>query len=173
MFTWMNKKSALTILKFLIETDKDVHMREVSRKTGLSLGFTSRVLNELSKDGLIYCNRKGRMKFYQIDSGNPVIKQLKILFTVASIMPVVKKLEDSARRVILFGSSAKGEDTSESDIDLLVITNDATRVRKILAKNTRIVPIVMNSIEFSGLKKKDRSLFEQITRGIVLWEKNE
>lgn len=173
MFTWMNKKSALTILKFLMEADKEVHMREISRKTGLSLGFVSRILNELSKDGLICCNKKGRMKFYRIDSVNPVIRQLKILFTVSLLMPFVKKLRDSVRRVILFGSSARGEDTPDSDIDLLVITNETTRVRKILGENNRIVPLIMNTVEFSNLKKKDPSLFEQITIGIVLWEKNE
>lgn len=173
MFIMMNKKSPITILKYLIELNNEAHMREIARKTYLSLGFVSRVLNELSKEELILLNKKGRMKFYCINTNNPLIKQLKVMLTISSIMPILKEIKEHARRIILFGSAARGEDLPDSDIDLFVLTNDSSRVKKILTKNFRIVPIIMNSAEFANFKNKDAPLYEQIMRGIILWEKNE
>ena len=123
MFTIMNKKSPVTILKYLIELNSEVHTREIVRKTGLSLGYVSRILNQLSKEKLILLNKKGRMKFYRIDTKNPLIKQLKVMLNISLIMPFLEDLKEYARRIILFGSAARGENLPYSDIDLFMIKN--------------------------------------------------
>src|SRR4030042_3176183 len=166
MFIMMNKKSPLTILSFLIEINEEVHMREITRKSGLSLGFVSRILNELSKEDLILLHKKGRMKFYRINTMNPLVKQLKVLITISSILSTINVLKENAQRIILFGSSARGENTPESDIDLFILTNNTAYTREHVSKDQRIAPIIMNSGESVTLKTKDASLYDQITRGI-------
>lgn len=170
MFMMVNKQSPLTILSRLIDIDDETHMREITRKTGLSLGFVSRILNELSKQNLILLHKKGRMKFYRVNTMNPLIKQFKILMTIYSIMPTIKTLKKRVRRIILFGSSARGENVPESDIDLFVLTNDPLFAKKYISKNRKIAPIIMNSNEFMTLKKKDFALYDQITRGITVFD---
>jgi predicted nucleotidyltransferase len=173
MFIFMNKKSSLTVIKFLIEHGGDRHVREISRKTKLSVGFVSRVLHEFLKDDLVSVQRKGRMKLYKIKDNNPIVKQIKILITVTKLYPLIKKLRHISRRIILFGSASRGEDVPESDIDLFIFTGNSQKVRTILSKNPKVAPIIMNSMEFANLKNNDFALYEQINRGIILWEKSE
>ena len=173
MFIIMNNKSPLTIMKFLIENKGEFHVREIARKTDLSLGFVSRVLRELHKERLISVRRKGRMTLYNIEANNPIVKQIKILFTVMKIYPLIKRISSFSRRVILFGSAARGENVPESDIDLFVISKETPQVRTVVDKFPDIVPIIMGSPEFNRLKSADPALYEQVNRGVVLWEQSE
>ncbi len=173
MFSIMNKKSPLTVLNFLIQQKDELHTRDIARKTGLSLGFVSRILNELTKQELILLTRKGRMKFYRSNSAHPLIKQLKVLLTIYFIMPLIKSLGPITRRMILFGSCARGENSPDSDIDLFVLTSNAQEVRKKIFRYQKVMPIIMTSEEFLNLQNKDISLYEQIMHGITLWESNE
>jgi len=173
MFIIVNDKSPLAIMKFFVENKGDFHVREIARKTNLSLGFVSHVLRELHKQGLISVRKRGRMLLYNIESNNPIVKQIKILFTVMKIHPLIKEISSVSRRTILFGSAARGENLPDSDIDLFISSNDAPKVRVVLSKLPDIVPIIMGSPEFSNLRSTDPALYEQINRGIVLWEQSE
>lgn len=169
----MNNKSPLAIIKFFIENKGEFHVREITRKTELSLGFVSRVLRELHKEGLISARKKGRMTLYNIEARNPIVKQIKILITLIKIYPLTKKIHNFCRRIILFGSASRGENLPDSDIDLFIISNEPRKVRSILSAVPEIVPIVMSNPEFSHLKKTDPALYDQINRGLTLWERNE
>ncbi len=173
MFVLMNNKSSLGLLEFLITSGGELHVREISRKTGLSLGFVSRVLRQLHKDGLICAQRRGRMLLYRVDHANAVVKQIKVLVTVAGLYPLIKKSRTLARRVILFGSAARGENMPDSDVDLFIMTNDRSSVRSFVSMYPGVVPIIMRSTEYANLRKTDFALYDQISRGIILWEKSE
>ena len=166
----MNKQSPLTILNYLIEKKNEAHVRDISRKSGLSLGFVSRILNGLANDDLIILQKKGRMKFYRVNAANPIIKQYKILRTLSLIMPAIRKFRSNTRRIILFGSSARGENVPESDIDLFVLTSEPSLIRKQISKKIKISAIIMDSEEFDSLKSKDMPLYSRIIRGITIWE---
>jgi predicted nucleotidyltransferase len=89
MFILLNDKSPLAIIRFFVENKGDFHVREVARRTTLSVGFVSRVLHELHKEGLFSAQKKGKMIFYSIELDNPIIKQIKTLFTVMKIYPLI------------------------------------------------------------------------------------
>jgi len=170
MFMMVNRKSPLTILNYLIEKKNEAHVRDISRKSGLSLGFVSRILNGLANDDLIILQKKGRMKFYRVNAANPIIKQYKILRTLSLIMPAIRKIRSNTRRIILFGSSARGENVPESDIDLFVLTSEPGLIKKQISKKIKISAIIMDSEEFDSLKNKDMPLYSRIIRGITIWE---
>ncbi len=173
MFMLMNNKSSLNVLKFLIENKGKYHVRHISRKTELSLGFVSRVLRDLFENELILVEKKGRMMLYNVNDKNPVVKQIKVLLTMMNLYPLIKELRVIVRRIILFGSAFRGENTPDSDIDLFIMSNDSQKIRAVIRKNPKIVPIIMNSAEYTNLKEADFALYDQINRGIVLWEKSE
>ena len=173
MFVFMNSKSSLALLKFLITNGGELHVREISRQTGMSLGFVSRVLRQLHKDGLISAQRRGRMVLYRVDHANVIVKQIKVLLTVTELYPLIKKFRTLTRRVILFGSAARGENMPDSDIDLFIMTNHPSEVRLFIRKHPRVVSIIMQSTEYANLKKTDFALYDQINRGIALWEESE
>lgn len=76
---------------------------------------------------------------------------------------------------MLFGSCAQGTDVKESDIDLLILTDQKDAVRKEINRfNTkeerRVAPIVVDANELAKMKREDKSLYENIESGIVLLE---
>lgn len=151
------------------------HEREVMRLAVVSKGSVNRMLHELSDRGFLTSRRRGRMVFYKLDLENPSARQYKILTNVYSLTPLVERLKVAARRVVLFGSCAQGTDVRESDIDLLVVADNKEAVRKEISRfNTkerrRVVPIIVDANEFAKLKREDRSLYDNIERGIVLWQ---
>ena len=173
MFMLMNNKSSLNVLKFLIENKGKYHVRQISRETELSLGFVSRVLRELFENELILVEKKGRMMLYNVNDKNPVVKQIKVLLTMMRLYPLIKELRVIVRRIILFGSAFRGENTPDSDIDLFIMSKESQKIRAVIRKDPKIVCIIMSSTEYTNLKEADFALYDQINRGIVLWEKSE
>jgi len=91
----------------------------------------------------------------------------------------LKNLLDSirqySRRIILFGSCSQGTDVKQSDIDIFFLTLEKDIVRRKISEfNSRnkrkIAPIIIDANEFAKLRKEDKPLYENIERGIVLWE---
>ena len=72
------------------------------------------------------------MKFYQIAEDNTAVKQYKINLTLKLISLLINKLKTKSLEIILFGSTSRGEQTADSDIDLFVLTNDKKWIIKIL-----------------------------------------
>jgi predicted nucleotidyltransferase len=75
--------------------------------------------------------------------------------------------------VILYGSCARGEDTSASDIDLYIESLDKKAIREILPvhQNTltrELSPIINTPDETYQLKTRDAAFFDNIRQGIVL-----
>ncbi len=152
------------------------HEREVMRMAGVSKGSVNRMLHELSDRGFLTSRKRGRMVFYKLDLESPSARQFKILANVYSLSELVEKIKKTARRMVLFGSCAQGMDVKESDIDLLVVTDNKEAARKEIGRfnakeKRRVVPIIVDANGFATLKREDRPLYDNIERGIVLWQK--
>ncbi len=85
----------------------------------------------LSSSGLVSVKPIGRQKHYQANRDSPIYEELCALVrkTVGVVEPIRQALLPLAERVALalvYGSVAKGADTSASDIDLLVVADDLT-----------------------------------------------
>lgn len=153
------------------------HGREVVRRTGVSVGAANQMLRSFADLGLLLKEKQGRMLFYRADMNSPIVRQLKILFTLFEIEDLMRQAKPLSDRIILFGSSAEGTDVKESDIDLLLLTNEKSQltdvVHKLNAKSQRrIAPIILDIQEFSKLRREDNALFDRISRGIGLWQRD-
>lgn len=142
-FTNYNK-----ILAFLADHPSGEYTeREIKEATGVSRAGANFALRELAQDGLI---------------------------NLIKINPLVSDLKDISDKIILFGSSATGTNIEESDIDLFVLTNDPkqtlAKVRSFkLAEKIQIV--AKKPIYYITLKKKDPIFYEEVSHGLILWEK--
>jgi len=180
MFKIMNlmTPTSLRLLQlFLRDPMGRYHGREVARRTGVSAGGANQMLRSFANLSLLLNEKQGRMLFYKANMDNPVVRQLKILFTLFQLDDLIKKAKPSSPRIILFGSSAEGTDVKESDIDLLLLTNEKSQltdvVHKLNAKSQRrIAPIILDPQGFSKLRREDTALFDRISRGMVLWQKD-
>jgi predicted nucleotidyltransferase len=160
------------ILKFLSDCpNKNFFEKEISDKIKLSRGGTNSALKKLRKTDLITVEKKGKTFFYSSNLQNPLIKAWKVFNNVIKVSPVIKNVKKISDKIILFGSMAEGINIKESDIDLLIITHSPEAVRKTIAKNKKIQLILRTPLEFIEMKAKDPVFFDEVNKGIVLWEK--
>ena len=170
------KPTTLKVLEFFFaHPTAECHEREVLRGTGISKGSANKILRELAALSILRRAEKGRMVFYRLNTGDPFVRQLKVLWNVWALRPFVERLRETARKVLLFGSSAEGTDVPESDIDVFILTDDRETAKKTVSafnrRNERpLAPIIADLEEFARIRREDRPLFERIDRGLVLWE---
>jgi len=171
-----NQKVLSLLVKF---SDQEFYEREVARKLGISAGSANRALNELYSDGAITRKRKGKMYFYSIDSSNAIITKFKKIVNLMLIEPLVEELKKISSRILLYGSCALGTDTSESDLDLFIVSKSKKDVSNVISgftfprgfENIHIQPVIKTPVELLEAGESERTFMEEVERGIVLWEK--
>jgi len=150
------------------------YQREVGKEAKVSVGSANRTLKVLTDKELVIKEKRGKILLYKFNTESPVAKQIKILFNVNELDELVRNLKEYSKRIILFGSCAEGNDVKDSDIDLFVLTNEKDTVRKTInSYNTsrKIAPIIVNVNDFAKMRTEDKPLYDNILRGIKLWEK--
>ncbi len=162
------------ILFFLIQNlDKVYFDREISKLADVSRAGTNFALRELAKGGLISREKRGRMYFYNAQSGNIPIKYLKILQNIILLLPLVEKLKKISLKIVLYGSAAKGENIEESDIDIFILSRDPDGVKEIIFEDKlrkKIHPSLYTPNDFIKSKKGSPAFHAEVERGILLWE---
>jgi len=168
--------SSQKVFNFLtLNPGKEFVEKEIQKGTKVSKPGVNLVLKKLVKLGIIQKTKKGRISLYKVDFKNPLVKQWKVLRNIIYLIPAIRNLKDYAQKIILFGSWARGENTQDSDLDLFVLTNTPREnIEKITRKNLpreKIQLIIHNPVSFSEMENKDPIFFEEINRGITLFQK--
>ena len=160
---------------FLCHPGREFVEREVQKSTRISKSGINYALRELARTDILFRKRKGKMYFYSLNYKHSVVKQLKVLKTIIYIQPMIEKFEKLSSRIILFGSSSRGEDIKDSDVDLFVVSNskkeEIERQINQLRLKRKIQLVVRTELGHTELKSNAPTFYEQIQRGIVLWEK--
>lgn len=94
-------------------------------------GAVQRELAKLAAAGLVTVRRQGNQKHYQANSISPVYSELRgLVLKTFGLGDVVRAalapLTPQIRAAFIFGSIAKIQDTADSDIDLLVVSDSLT-----------------------------------------------
>lgn len=162
------------ILHFLLSHPSGQYMeKEITKNTGVSRAGTNFALKYLIRENLVKSVKKGRMSFYYVDLEDPLIKQLKVVSNLVLIQPLIKRLQKKSQKIILFGSFAQGTNIEESDIDLFILSSVPQEVSALVSKSSlaeQIQLVTKKPVDFATLKKKDPIFYEEVERGIVLWE---
>ncbi len=160
---------------FVANPDKAFYSREVSKKIKISLGATSNALRLLEKNNVFTSERKGKTSLYTLKLPNECLERFKILNTLLTLEPLVEKLKNISRRIILYGSYAAGTFTSDSDLDLFIVSEKRKEVLKAIANFkltiAEIKPVIKNQVEWMQLEKSEPEFYNEANQGIILWEK--
>jgi predicted nucleotidyltransferase len=168
------------VLSFLAKfSDKESYERQVARRLGISYGSANRALNELFSTGAVTRRREGKMYFYSIDSSTAAVIEFKKMINIMLIEPLVEELKKMSSRIVLYGSCALGTDTSESDLDLFVVSNSKEDVSNVISnfkfpmgyENIHIQAVIKTPVELLETGESERAFIEEVDRGIVLWER--
>jgi len=176
IITTVNQKVLSLLAKF---SDKEFYERQIARKIGISYGSANRALNELYSTGAIKRRREGKMYFYSVDTSNATIIEFKKLVNTILIESLIERLKDISSRIVLYGSCAQGTDTSQSDLDLFIVSDDRERIVEAISnfsfsqgfENIHIQPVIKSPVELIEAGESEQAFLEEVERGIVLWER--
>jgi predicted nucleotidyltransferase len=110
--------------------DQSFYTRQIAREVDASVGAVQRELENLSKVGLIVRNSVGNQVFYQANRDAPIFPEMRALVnkTIGVFSVLRSALQVLSKRIVVafvYGSVAREEETTQSDIDLMVV-GDAT-----------------------------------------------
>ena len=148
---------------------------EIQKATGISKAGVYRALATLEDQDLIVLDEKGR-SLYFARINDPRVRQFKVLNSVATLRPLVKKKSPFARKVILYGSAARGEDGVKSDIDLFIVAKDTGEVARVISAlklKKKVQPVIKTAVEVSEMEGSERTFLAEVNSGIILWEEKD
>ncbi len=108
------------------QAPRSFHLNEVVRLAGVGSGSVQRELARLVEAGLVNRRAHGRQVWFEANRESPVFPELRSLvrktFGVTGVLrEALAPLADRLECAFVFGSVARGTDTAESDIDLMLI----------------------------------------------------
>jgi predicted nucleotidyltransferase len=134
------KKPYWNILSvFYKNKNKQIHLRELSRRINLKEGPLSRHLNNLVEEKILQSENEANLKKFKIKTSK--IPEIFTLFHIErynqlpsirknSIKFYLQELKEKPIFIILFGSTAKQTYKSDSDIDIIAVFNKKTKTNK-------------------------------------------
>jgi predicted nucleotidyltransferase len=176
---FMYNKNPMLILSYLTKSknNKNVYGSQIANELEISQSGTSRILKYFGEIGIVYSESVGKTLIYKTNFENPVVKSFRRLDNLLELNGLINLLKNYTRKVILFGSCSKGEDSHESDIDLFVIADEDNKdyVRQQISEykiDRTINPIIVDTIELMELEENDKVFYREIYNGIELWGGN-
>lgn len=108
--------------------DRSFYANELIALAQSGTGAVQRELADLSKAGLLTVSKQGNQKHYQANASAPVFAELRglVLKTMgladvlrAALAPLAEEIEGA----FVYGSMARQQDTAQSDVDVLIVSN--------------------------------------------------
>lgn len=163
------------------QPDRTFYSSELIRQAQTGSGAAQRELARLEASGLVTSRRVGHQKHYQANAASPLFAEIRsiIVKTVGLVEPLRGALAPVASRIraaFVFGSVAKGSDRSQSDIDLMVISDNLTygevfgALEEVAGTLGRQVnPTVYTSAEFSKRVKGKNAFITKVLQQPRTW----
>lgn len=157
----------------LLHPDTSYHVRELARLTGTSAGTLHKELTRLTAGGVLRRQEVGNQVRYSADRDCPVFEELaSILRKTSGLTDVLAEALSSVEKdlvlAFVFGSVARGEQQSGSDVDVMLVGDlgfaDAVQVlHPVQATLQReINPVVYSLKEFRRRAASDDSFVREI-----------
>lgn len=151
---------------------REFHVREVAQLLKITPATASKKLKQFKEAGVLQYRKEIILDFYKANLENEHYRDLKKYHAV-------RKLKESGfveainrfylkPAIILFGSAAHGLDTSESDVDLVIISEkkkEFTELEKFEKKINRNIQLFVHH----NIKNvKNKHLLNNILNGVVI-----
>lgn len=130
-----------------------------------------KALGQLDESKIIIEQEEG---LFEVNHDLAWIRYMMIVDSLITVQPLVDQLADLSLKIILFGSRANAEYTSDSDFDLLVVSTHEEDVRRIAARShlaEKIQLILKTPEEWIDLYQTSPEFYDSIQQGITLWQR--
>jgi predicted nucleotidyltransferase/biotin operon repressor len=150
----LGSTSKIRVLRLLVQQDRILSAREISRLTGMSRTAILAAIEDLAKLGIILKDESGRQFLCRANRNHKLVQiALAPLFqaevkwpelVIAELSKVLGVSQDGENAVWhshngilaawIFGSVAQGRDRPESDLDLFVLTDTEDQAESVIAR---------------------------------------
>lgn len=185
----LNSKTKLKIVKFLLTHEASMSEREIASILKVSHMSINRTMRELSEVNLVNFTTVGKAHLWKVNRKSYAFKVLsEFIKGVSRIKDPLDDLKgiiltnipkNLIKKVVLFGSVAKGEEKTDSDIDVFFLVKDSRDKEKLSSAleklsnacletyGNRLSPYILTEQE---AKKKARAKFlSEIDKGIEIF----
>lgn len=120
-----SKNKQLILSLFFLDPEKEYYFQQIARLLNKTAGSLQRALDSLVKDNILLTQYQANSKFFRLNKKHPLYNEYKSIFAkttgaIGSLKKLFKKYSE-IKLAFIFGSFAKGEERSFSDIDLLIV----------------------------------------------------
>jgi len=111
------------------QPDRSFQSAELIAMAGSGTGAVHRQLVRLAESGLVTVSRIGNQKHYRANRESPIFPELhslvvKTMGLAGPLQEALSPFRDQIQAAFVYGSIAKGTDTAQSDIDVMVLCDD-------------------------------------------------
>jgi len=151
---------------FFVSSKKEYYVRELAKILKLLPGNVHRELTNLKRAGIVSSRKIGNVKLFYLNENNPLLPELTGLINKTIGIPaILAKLVDKYPNIsnaFVYGSYAKGNFDSSSDVDLFVSASSAKIYDKINAGIAKIENKIQREINLDFMT--DKELKEKIKK---------
>ena len=180
----MFKETELKVLSSFFPEGREVTLKQIKEKTGLSYEPIYRNIKELEKKKVILCKKFGKTLVYSLnfekEEANTAFffyskKRLKEFSRKYSVIfnALSRINNEGVDFLAVFGSYAKDNPTKKSDVDILCVSDNKKENEQELkslryATNLEFSPVVLSKSEFKKIKKENDVFWNDLVKfGII------
>ena len=157
--------------------EKEFSLSDLAKEAGVAKANISKILEEFQEAELISIEKLSKIWRIKANQTNWLYVRSKIVYNLSFVYKsgLVEFLVDyfkNPKAIVLFGSFRKGEDLSNSDIDIAIELYDAKEYHIMgLRELVEFEQIIGRRIQIHLFSREniDTGIFNNIANGILLW----
>jgi len=187
----LTSKARIKIIKFLLNHEASMSEREIASVLNVSHMSVNRTMRELAELNFVNFVTIGKAHLWRVNRKSYAFRFLSEMFKgvsgIKGLLEDLKKIlldnlpKTLIKKVVLFGSIAKGSESSNSDIDVFVLVKDNQCKKKLEpqieklsnvcleAYGNRLAPYILTEQEMEH--KKNLKIISEIKKGIQIFPK--
>lgn len=182
----LSSKSKVKILRALTKNpQREFCLEDIVKETSSSFGTIHPSIKDLVSSRIVLIRKIGKTKIYKINERSPLYYELRKLLMKerTMLLDIAKEFisetgKKNIRAIIVFGSVARGDITTESDIDILLVGEThkiKKRVNKLIQEflkkyDVEIVPTYLTPKQLKERREKfDKFVTNVIKEGRIIF----
>ncbi len=185
----LNSKTKIKIIKFLLTHEASMSEREIASILKVSHMSVNRTMRELAELNFVNFVTIGKAHLWRVNHKSYAFRALSELIKgVSGIQEPIEELKKILlknlsktliKRIVLFGSIAKGSERTNSDIDIFVLARNKQSKEKLESSieklsnicfemyGNRLAPYILTDQELK--QKKNLKVISEIKKGIEIY----
>lgn len=186
----LSSRTKAKIVQFLLTHEASMSEREIASILKVSHMSVNRIMRELADMNFVHFVTAGKAHLWRVNRKSYAFTILSAVIKGSDIRDPFEELKRTIlkhlpktliRKVVLFGSIARGSEQANSDIDVFILVKDVQSKEKIEASidklsnacveiyGNRLGPYVLTEREMKN--KKNLKVISEINRGIQIFPK--